>query len=95
MGFISSAADKASGRAITAAALAVGGLFCCGALIGIPAAILGWMEMTAIKEGRSSAKGMMFAQIGLWVGIIGSIITTIGGLLMLMMSGGGGGYYGY
>lgn len=96
LGVYPSSADKASGRAIAAAALAVGGLFCCGAFLGVPAAILGWMEMSAIKEGRSSPKGMMFAQVGLWVGIVGSIITTIGGLLMMMMSGGGGyGYYGY
>lgn len=79
---------KASGRAIAATVLAVSGLvLCCGPLTGIPGAILGWMELNAIKEGRSSPNGMMMAQIGLWGGIassvIGGIINILGFFLIL------------
>lgn len=63
--------DSASSRAMGAAALAVVSFICCGIFAGIPAALLGWLEITAIKEGRASPKGMLFAQIGLWGGIAG------------------------
>lgn len=83
------ASGGASGRAMAAVGLAVLAPFCCGLLSGIPAAILGWLEIQAIKEGKSSPAGMMMAQIGLWGGIIGSIIGTIvgiiGGLMWLSM----------
>ena len=83
----------ASGRAVASVALAAGGL-CCGLLTGIPGAILGWMEINAIKEGRSSPKGMLMAQIGLWGGIIISILSLIFSVLYMLMAmmGGGGGY---
>ncbi|CAN5312044.1 hypothetical protein BH20ACI1_BH20ACI1_05190 [soil metagenome] len=74
----------ASGRAIAATVLAVCGLLlCCGPFTGIPGAILGWMEMTAIKEGKSSLNGMLWAQIGLWGGIASSVI---GGFINILMS---------
>ncbi len=82
-----------SNRAMLAAGLAVAGLFCCGIFTGIPAAILGWLEISAIKEGKAPQSGMMMAQVGLWLGIIGSIINTIiNFLVLIMMSMGGGGY---
>ena len=51
-------------------------LLCClpGGLVG---AILGWMEVTAIKEGRSSPAGMTMAQIGLWGGVAGVALNII------------------
>lgn len=85
-------ADKASGRAISSVVLAVTSLLCCGLVTGIPGAILGWMEVTAIKDGRSSPKGMTMAQIGMWGSIIGSIITTIVGFILTVFGGGYGGY---
>lgn len=82
-----------STRAMLAAGLAVAGLFCCGIFTGIPAAILGWLEISAIKEGKAPQSGMMMAQVGLWLGIIGSIINTIiNFLVLIMMSMSGGGY---
>jgi hypothetical protein len=86
------AKQGASGRAMGAAGLAVLGLFCCGLVAGLPAAILGWLEISAIKEGKSSPEGMMMAQIGLWLGIIGSIVTTLLGFFMMILSSAGGGY---
>ena len=74
-----------SGRAMAAAGLAVAGLFCCGFLTGIQAAIIGWLEVSAIKEGRSSPRGMWMAQVGIWGVIAGSIINAIVGVIMLFM----------
>jgi hypothetical protein len=82
----------ASSRAMAAVGLAAVGFLCCF-VSGVPAAILGWLEMSAIKEGKSSPAGMMMAQIGLWGGIVGAIINAFCWFfLMLIGSLGGGGY---
>jgi hypothetical protein len=88
------AAGGASTRAMAAAGLAVAGLFCCGFLTGIPAAIMGWLELNAIKEGKAPVEGQMMAQVGLWLGIAGTIINAVVNffLLIMMSLGGGGGY---
>ena len=84
----------ASGRAIASTVLAVCGLLlCCGPFTGIPGAILGWMEMTAIKEGKSPPNGMIWAQIGLWGGIASSVIGGFLNLMMFFSMLGGGMYY--
>ena len=81
------ASGGASQRAIIALVLTIIGLvFCCGPLAGIPAAIVGWMEMDAIKKGQSPPAGMWMAQVGLWGGIIVTILTTVGGILFLLLS---------
>ena len=89
--FAPASTDKASGRAMAALGLSAGSL-CCAFFTGIPGAVLGWMEINAIKEGRSSPKGMLMAQIGLWGGIAGSVLGAIFMLLWLLsaMSGGAG-----
>ena len=61
--------------------LAVVGLLCCGPLTGIPAAIVAWLELDAIKGGRSSPNGKTMAQIGLWGGIA---VTVIHGILWVL-----------
>lgn len=81
-----------SGRAIASLALTICGLvLCCGGFTAIPGAILGWLEIGAIREGRSSPKGLMMAQIGLWGGIIVTIVMAILSFLgfFMMMLGGG------
>jgi hypothetical protein len=48
------------------------------------------MEVSAIKQGRSSPSGMMMAQIGLWGGVVISVLTLLFygfNLLALMSSG--------
>lgn len=83
----------ASSRATQSAILAVVALLCCGFLTGIPAAIMGWLEIQAIKEGKSSPDGMMMAQVGLWLGIGGTIINAIINFIgVLILMAGGGGY---
>lgn len=54
--------------------LAVVGLLCCGPFTGIPASIVAWLELDAIKNGKSSPDGKMMAQIGFWGGIAVTII---------------------
>ncbi len=83
--------DGASGRAIASMILAIAALvLCCGIFTGVPAAILGWMEIAAIKEGRSSQKGLIMAQIGMWGGIAVSALSVLGwGVYLLLVVAGG------
>lgn len=62
------------------------GLVCCGPFTGVPAAIVGWLEMNAIREGRSPRDGMWMAQVGLWGGIAVSIIGTIAWFFFMLLS---------
>ncbi|MDQ4120792.1 MAG: DUF4190 domain-containing protein [Acidobacteriota bacterium] len=89
----------ASGRAIASLLLSICGLVLCCALTSVPGTILGWMEVNAIKQGRSSPAGMTMAQIGLWGGAIISVLVLLfyGFQLLVLMSNammvGGGMYY--
>lgn len=79
-----------SGRAIASVALTVCSLvLCCGVLTSIPGALLGWLEISAIKEGRSSQAGLVMAQAGFWGGIVLTILSIIGyiflGPMLLLM----------
>ena len=67
-------AGSASSRAVTSLILGAAGLLCCGLLTGIPAAIVGWMELGAIKSGQAPAAGKWMAMVGLWGGIAASVI---------------------
>ncbi|MGD9590488.1 MAG: DUF4190 domain-containing protein [Pyrinomonadaceae bacterium] len=76
----------ASQRAIISLVLAIVGLVCCGYFTGIPAAIMGWLELDAIKSGKAPKSGKVMAQIGLWGGIAVSIIYLILTVLWLFLS---------
>lgn len=77
----------ASGRAIGSAILAAATLIlCCGPFTGIPAAILGWLELESIKKGQAAEAGRIWAQIGLWGGIAATIISSIVALFFLFVS---------
>lgn len=85
-----------SGQAIISFVLAIVALIlCCGPLTGVPAAIVGWMELGAIKAGRSSPAGRWMAQVGIWGGIVISILSILAvvGWLLLSLMAGAGGYY--
>src|SRR3712207_607626 len=62
-GFAPQQSSGVSGRAWASVLLSVGGLLLCCAFASVPGAILGWMEINAIKEGRSDPNGMKFAKI--------------------------------
>jgi hypothetical protein len=66
--------------------LAVAALFCCGPLTGIPAAIVGWMELSAIKDGRSPASGKWMAMVGIFGGIAATILHVVFYMLGLLSS---------
>jgi len=72
-------------KAIAALVLAIIGLLCCGGFTGVPAAIVGWMELDAIKNGRSSSAGKWMAQTGLWGGIAVTVIHGAVWILYLLM----------
>jgi hypothetical protein len=87
-------AAGSSGRAIASLMLTICGLLLCCALTSIPGAILGWMEVSAIKQGRSSPSGMMLAQIGLWGGVVISVLTLLFyGVYLLALISSGAMYY--
>jgi len=83
-------------KAIIALVLAGVALFCCGPFAGIPAAIVGWLELDAIKAGRSPADGKWMAMVGLWGGIASTLIHAGMYVLYVLLSAMGamsGGYY--
>lgn len=78
-----SSAGGTGQKAVAALILAIVGLLCCGPFTGIPAAIVGWLELDAIKNGKSPAAGKWMAQVGLWGGIAVSIIHSIFAVLYM------------
>lgn len=76
----------ASQRAIVALVLVILGLVCCGPLTSLPAIIIGWMEMDAIKKGQSPQGGMWMASFGLWGGIIITVLQGGAFLLWLLLA---------
>lgn len=88
---------QASGRAVAALVLGIISIVMCGFIAGIPAAILGKMEMNAIERGEASAAGKGLATAGFWIGAIVSgcsCLATIG-YVILMISVGTTGAYNY
>lgn len=75
-----------SKMAIASLVLAILSMFCFGFLTGIPAAILGWMELSAIKQGRSDQSNAWMAHVGIWGGIVMSILSAGGLILMILLS---------
>lgn len=67
----------ASTRATAALILGILSLICAGFLTGIPAIILGSMEMKAIKAGLSPASGEGIAKVGYILGIVGTVLTCL------------------
>jgi hypothetical protein len=69
----------ASGRATTAMVLGiVSFVLCLGFLTGIPAAVLGKMELTAIDEGRAPEAGRTRATVGMVGGLIATVASCLG-----------------
>ncbi len=94
----SNSGNGASQKATAALILAIAGFFCCSIFTTIPAIFVGWMEMNAIKAGQSSKDGLLFAQLGFWIGIIGTVIHIAGGglwFLLVLLSAASAPYGGY
>lgn len=59
-------------------------LICCGPFSGIPGAILGKMEMDAIKQGRAPESNMGLAKAGFWISIAGTVLSILFFILALL-----------
>jgi Domain of unknown function (DUF4190)/zinc-ribbon domain len=73
-----------SNKAIISLVLGILSIVCCGPFSGIPGAIVGKMEMDAIKQGRSPESNMGMAKAGFWISIIGSILYIVGFVLAIL-----------
>jgi hypothetical protein len=69
---------QASGRAVAALVLGILSIVACWFFTGIPAAILGKMELNDIEKGIAPAAGKGFATAGFWMGIIVSGCSCLG-----------------
>lgn len=67
----------ASTRALASLILGILSLVCMGFVAGIPAIILGSMELKAIHASRSPAAGEGMAKVGYILGIIGTVLTCL------------------
>ena len=66
-----------SNRGMIGLILVIVGLLCCGPFTSLPGAIMGWLELSAIKEGKAPADGTMIAQIALWGGIAVAVLHIV------------------
>lgn len=83
---------SASGRAIAAMVLSLISLFTCGPFMSIPGAILGKLELNAIRSGQSPAAGETFAKIGFYGGLVFTALYCLGGLIWGLLSFIGAGF---
>lgn len=72
-----------NGRAIIALVLGLAGLFFCG-FTAIPGAILAWVEMQAVREGRAPQSNSGMAKIAFWINIVALVLTVFAVLLMAL-----------
>jgi hypothetical protein len=68
---------KTSGLAITSLVFGILSLFCCGALAGIPAIIMGHVSRSRIKSSGDTLGGAGLALGGLITGYISLVITLL------------------
>ena len=81
--------EKASSAAVWALVLGIASWVLCGFLASVPAWIVGRIEINKINSGRSSQAGKSMATIGMWLGIVQTIlgILIIFGLIVLLSLG--------
>jgi len=77
-----------SGKAIAALVCGILSLMGCSFFTGIPAIIIGKMEMRNIDQGLSPESNRNLAKIGLILGIVGTAISCLFVLLWLLVFGG-------
>jgi magnesium-transporting ATPase (P-type) len=86
--------EPSSGRAIATLVLGILSIMCAGFLTGVPAIIIGNMEMKDIRAGKSGRQNEGITKVGFILGIIGTALTCIMTLItvifvMLAVSFGG------
>lgn len=80
------AAAGASGKAIAILVLAIVGLVCCPATAPV-AWVMGQQEIRAVQRGEAPAANYSLAQIGMVLGILGTVMLAFG-LLWIFAFGG-------
>jgi hypothetical protein len=81
-----SAAAGATGKAITIVVLGIVGLVCCP-LTGPVAWVMGAQEIKAVQRSEAPAANQSLAQIGMVLGILGTVMLAFG-LLWVFAFGG-------
>lgn len=78
-----------STRAVVTLILGILSLVCGGFLTGIPAIIIGNMELKAIKKGEAPKEGEGVTKVGFILGIVGTVLTCLAllGFFLLMLLG--------
>lgn len=78
-----------STRAVVVLILGILSLVCAGFLTGIPAIIVGNMELKAIKNGEAPKEGEGVAKVGFILGIVGTVLTCLAmlGIFLLALLG--------
>lgn len=74
-----------NGRAIIALVLGIAGFLFCG-FPAIPGAVLAWMEMQAVREGRAPQANGGMAKIAFWINVAALVLTVVAVLLMGLFS---------
>lgn len=74
-----------SNKALISLILGILSVFCCGPFSGVPGAIVGKMEMDAIKQGRAPQSNMGMAKAGFWISIVGTALSIVILILSLLM----------
>ena len=69
--------DKASRAAIWALILGIASWVLCGLFAAVPAWIVGKIEIKKIQSGMSSKAGMTMANVGMYLGIIQTIVVLL------------------
>jgi hypothetical protein len=76
----------ASQRAIWALVLGIASwVLGCSFLTGIPAWIMGKKEVREIDEGRSNPQGRTIANVGMWLGLINTVLSILGLLIAFVL----------
>lgn len=71
------ASQMGSTRAVVTLILGILSLVCGGFLTGIPAIIIGHMELKAIKSGLAPKEGEAVTKVGFILGIVGTVLTCL------------------
>ncbi len=67
--------------------LGIVSIVCCGLLAGIPAIILGHIAKNEIDASQGMQEGRGMATAGFVMGIIGSVLSVLGGIVYLIVLG--------
>jgi uncharacterized membrane protein len=73
-------------QGVTALILGLVSLVMCGAFTAIPGMIIGWMGITAAREGRASQSSGTMSKIGFWISAAATVLTIFFCLLFVGMS---------